>query len=114
MIEITLHDDAFDELRSAASEAAQEIDDDSFAIGDAIYRRYKYIPTAEDIARRKEFEATPLGQITKKMFERSAQSVAKHILERNEFVEFVNSDAKNNWQWPETVFPTTLKIRLPD
>lgn len=120
MIEITLQDDAFDELRNAAGETGQlveysqygELDRDSFSVGGAIYRRYIYIPTAEDIERRKEFEATPLGQTVKQLYNRLAAHQIEELLRPNPLLEIL-SDEKSNWQWPDTVFPTTLRIRLP-
>lgn len=122
MIEITLHDDTFEELRSAAGEAGQLIsysqdgteNDDKFSVGGIIYNRYRYIPTEEDIRRREEFEATPFGQTMKAMMAKSAKYAAESIIERNALLEFLNSDKENNWQWPDSIFPTTLKIRLPD
>jgi hypothetical protein len=116
---IVLHDDAFEELRSAATMANQlisfsnngELDDDSFSIGGVIYRRYKYIPTEEDIARRAEFQASPLGQLMQGMWKRCEVKLARRLLETDDpLLEVFDSD---NWQWPDTMFPRTLKVRSP-
>jgi hypothetical protein len=118
--EIVLRDDAFEELRSAAGEAGMlvsfsdngMIDDDRFSVGSATFRRYKYVPTAEDIARRKEFEASPLGQITRDLWDRCAVEQINQLRERNATLEMLRSNQANNYQWPETVFPRTLRVRL--
>lgn len=125
MDNIVLHDDAFDELRASAldsgrlepfakSGTSDEIDENRFIIGGVIFQRYQYVLTPEDIARRKEFEATPLGQMMKASFERYAKYQVEHLLERNVLLDYLNGDAKNNWQWPDSILPRTLKIRLPE
>jgi hypothetical protein len=107
MTVIELHEEAFDELQSKFTEAALIEAGEwraPFTVGDITYKLYEYVPTAEDIARRKEFEATPLGQIMKASL---AKYQAEYILERNAFIDFVEGE-----QWPKGL-KTELRIRMP-
>lgn len=108
MTTIVLHDDAFDELNSAFIDSGLlEAPDwiDEFTIGEITYKRWRYEPTAEDIARRDAFMASPLGKLCADMFSRNnkyLESIAKDIVSDHRFT--------NGEQWPGG---TELKIRLP-
>lgn len=111
MDSIVLHEEAFEELRSAFIESGALPDDEEmhnatmFAVSDLTFKLYEYIPTAEEIARRDAFMATPFGRIMSEMFTRSNKYIADlnkdFVLDRS----FISGQ-----DWP---VGSNLRIRLP-
>jgi len=111
LIEIILHDDAFDEVLSALIEAGAKYDfvyvsdAGEFSFHDLTFKRYRYVPTAEDTARHEAYLKTPFGVAMTAILKVSAEKIAGMVTKPSPFVlSAFGSDGVR----------TELKIRLPN
>ncbi len=115
MIEIVLHEEAFEELLSAFIEKGICTSDtdtyaaDQFTVNDVTFKRWKYVPTPEEIERNRQFAESPLGKACIGMFKRANDKFVKELTEQKSAAEFFAAE-----QWASREIGTTLKIRLPN
>ena len=122
MIELELSCEAFEEVRDKCIAAGiiEDVpvdwceDHADFTVGGITFKEWKYVPTAEDIARREEYRKTPLGQLMEKTINKQVADMINGFRKGNWLSEYLgNNHLLGKIDTKDLKVGTTLRIRLP-